>query len=179
MNFILAIMLASAMWSSGQVLLPVQQSLQAISPAPSPTGSKASVTLAWEHSKSPGVVGYSISYGTNPSALNKSVGVGYITNVIIKGLLESTTYYYQCYAMGTNGALSTPSNTVTNFNQPILEIATYSHIISTRLPTGRTNVMQASTNMTTWVNVLTNAGGGLVSFVRTNNQQREFYRLKP
>lgn len=53
-----------------------------------------SVTLGWEASADPSVVGYNIYYGTVSHVYTNKVSVGNATTVTISGLTEGTTYYF-------------------------------------------------------------------------------------
>ena len=53
-----------------------------------------SVTLAWDASTDPLVVGYNIYYGGASGTYTNTISVGTATNVTIAGLVPGTTYYF-------------------------------------------------------------------------------------
>ena len=53
-----------------------------------------SVTLAWDSSTDPLVVGYNIYYGGASATYTNTISVGSATNVTISGLVPGTTYYF-------------------------------------------------------------------------------------
>jgi len=161
---------------SAQTLSVLPQALVSAGPAPF-DGAKGKVTLAWTASPSPDVVAYRIAFGTNATALNNSTQVGRVTNVTIKGLTECVTYYFAATAVNSNGVESAFSNTTNQFIQPKIELTPAAWTGAVRL-IARTNIIQASTNLVTWVNILTNTTGGVVTWLRTN-AVREYYRVKP
>jgi len=69
----------------------------------------ASLTLAWDHSKSTNAAGYQVSYGTQSGKYTTSVKAGYVTSVAINGLTEGTTYYFSVQSYDSAGTLGSPS----------------------------------------------------------------------
>ncbi len=65
-----------------------------------------SVTLAWDSSTDPLVVGYNIYYGGASATYTNTISVGTATNVTINGLVPGTTYYF---AATTYNAANTES----------------------------------------------------------------------
>jgi hypothetical protein len=98
------------------------------------------------------------------------------TNVTLRGLLESQEYWFELVAL--NGFSSQPPNKTNAFIQPRIEMETYVRRMSVRLAAGRTNIIQASSNLAQWTPILTNTSGGIVTWLRTN-QTAEYYRIKP
>jgi hypothetical protein len=72
-----------------------------------------SVTLAWDQTTDPNVVGYRAHYGVASHAYTNMVDVGNATNVTISGLVQGTTYYFGATAYNTFGMESDFSNEVT------------------------------------------------------------------
>jgi hypothetical protein len=77
-----------------------------------PLSSLASVSavLSWNPSTDPTVTGYTIYYGSVSHQYTNSVPVGNVTNVLIPGLVENTTYYFAAKASNSNGVQSDFSN---------------------------------------------------------------------
>ena len=69
----------------------------------------ASLTLAWDHSKSSNAAGYLVSYGTQSGKYTTTVKAGYVTSVTINGLTEGTTYYFSVQSYDSAGTLGSPS----------------------------------------------------------------------
>ena len=71
-----------------------------------------SVTLAWDPSPDPNVVGYNIYSGTTSSNLALNVSVGNVTIATIPGFQEGMTYFFFITAVNSAGLESLPSNEV-------------------------------------------------------------------
>ncbi|HEV2330189.1 MAG TPA: MucBP domain-containing protein, partial [Verrucomicrobiae bacterium] len=89
--------------------------------------SAQSVSLTWNASISPNVVGYNIYYGTVSGSYSNKISTGSVTNLTVSGLAYGGTYYFAATAVNSAGiqsALSSefsctipfpvPSITVTN-----------------------------------------------------------------
>ena len=76
-----------------------------------------SVTLAWQASSDPSVVGNRVHYGTAPGVYTTSVDVGNATSVTLSDLTPGATYYYSVTAYNSNGASSEPTNEVSSMAQ--------------------------------------------------------------
>ena len=61
------------------------------------------VTLAWNPSTDPLVVGYNVYYGGASGAYTNEISAGNATNVIISGLVEGATYYFAATAYSSSG----------------------------------------------------------------------------
>ena len=72
----------------------------------------ASLTLAWDHSKSSNAAGYLVSYGTQSGKYTTTVKAGYVTSVAINGLTEGTTYYFSVQSYDSAGTLGSPSSEI-------------------------------------------------------------------
>ena len=69
----------------------------------------ASLTLAWDHSKSSNAAGYLVWYGTQSGKSTTSVKAGYVTSVAINGLTEGTTYYFSVQSYDSAGTVGSPT----------------------------------------------------------------------
>jgi hypothetical protein len=69
----------------------------------------ATVSLAWDSSQDPDVVGYFRYFGTSSGVYTNVEDVGPATSVAISGLLQGTTYYFSVSAYNSIGLQSLPS----------------------------------------------------------------------
>ncbi len=69
-----------------------------------------SVTLAWDPSPTPTVVGYTVQYGTNSGQYSEFLLLGIETTAVVPDLLEGVTYYFVVTAHTDEGLESDPSN---------------------------------------------------------------------
>src|SRR5262245_9448350 len=72
-----------------------------------------SVTLQWNRSTDPNVVGYNAYYGVATDTYTNRIDAGNTTNVVIGGLIEGTTYYFAVTAYNSLGIESDYSSEVT------------------------------------------------------------------
>jgi hypothetical protein len=121
--------------------------------APLPTYA-ASVTLAWDPSSDPTVIGYTIQYGNSNGSNSQSMDAGSSNSATIAGLSPGTTYLFVVTAYDAGGLQSAPSNQVSfepNF-------------------TPATGPFQHDFNWSQWVITYLEAGQQLVNaFVRDAN----------
>ena len=69
-----------------------------------------SVTLAWDKSPTPTVVGYTVQYGTNSGQYSEFLLLGDESTAQVTDLLEGVTYYFVVTAHTEEGLESDPSN---------------------------------------------------------------------
>lgn len=72
------------------------------------------VTLAWDASSDPSVVGYKIHYGSQPGIYTNSASVGGATSVAL-GLAAGTTYYFAATSHDASGTDSIYSNEISYY----------------------------------------------------------------
>ncbi len=80
-------------------------------------GYPAQVTLAWDASTDPKIVGYKIHYGNSSGSYQTVIDVGNIATYTISNLLDGTPYYFVATDYNTSGIESGYSNEVV-FNPP-------------------------------------------------------------
>ncbi|HHY84619.1 MAG TPA: tandem-95 repeat protein [Verrucomicrobia bacterium] len=67
------------------------------------SASAASVTLAWDPSPDPSVVGYFVYYGDASRSYTTKIDVGNVTSVTVTGLVEGVAYYFAATAYNVLG----------------------------------------------------------------------------
>jgi hypothetical protein len=70
------------------------------------------VTLAWDPSPGPGVVGYKIHYGEASATYTQVLDAGNGTNAVVSALLEGHTYFLAVCAYNSSAIESDPSNEI-------------------------------------------------------------------
>lgn len=81
-----------------------------------------SLTLAWDRSPSPDVVGYTVYYGTSSHSYTNSVQTGADVVYTIRALEEGTTYFFAVTAYDSNRTESDFSNEIT-YTVPVVQPA--------------------------------------------------------
>ena len=140
-----------------------------------------SVTLAWNRSTDPTVVGYKIYYGGASGTYTNTLSAGNATNVTISGLVGGTTYYFAATTYNSSGvqspfstevSYSVPTNTVTtNASAVQLRVTPTRQFILTVTGTiGHTYDIMATQDCITWtvIGTVTVGASGSVSFTDTN-----------
>jgi Fibronectin type III domain/FG-GAP-like repeat len=72
----------------------------------------SAVTLVWDPSTGPGVVGYRLYYGPSRGSPTQTIDVGNTTSFTVSGLQGGNSYYFVVTAYDANGLESLPSNEV-------------------------------------------------------------------
>ncbi len=76
-----------------------------------------SVTLAWNASTDPSVVGYNVYYGGASGAYTNEICAGNATNVTVSGLVQGTTYYFAATTFSASG-LESPFSSEASYLVP-------------------------------------------------------------
>lgn len=158
--------------------------------APSQAFGANSVSLAWNASASPTVVGYRIHFGGASRNYTNSVTVGSVTSSTIPNLRSGGTYYFATTARDVNGLESEPSNEVVytvpagtgGANLRLSRGASGQVVLTVTGNSGSTHELQYSTNLITWtvLNTLTLGASGSNTFTDSAapNRTRRFYRTR-
>lgn len=148
----------------------------------------ASITLAWNASSSPDVVGYRIYYGGGSGNYTNSMTFGNVTSGTISNLLSGATYYFAIKAFNAAGVESTFSNEIAYTipggaaNLQLLVLASKQVRLTITGSNGHTYQVQASTNLTSWntLSTLTVGPSGTTNYTDTTapGYAKRFYRTR-
>jgi len=146
-----------------------------------------SVTLAWNSSPSPDVIGYHLYYGTASGIYTHDIILGNVTNVTVPGLSRGIIYYFAMAAIGPDGQESVLSNE-TSYRRELpsgaqvqAQAASGGPLVLTVSGTsGQTYEIEATQDFITWTvigTVILDASGSS-DFTDTNaaSFQQRFYR---
>lgn len=147
-----------------------------------------SVTLSWTLSSSPNVAGYDIYYGASSGNYITYVRVfsPTTTSLTINGLVSGATYYFAAASYDNSGnesALSPEISGVAGSSSPVaIRMSSLARPSAGQFGftiSGASSgqyIVQASTNLVNWVNLMTN--NGPFNFVDSNAGQfsHRFYR---
>ena len=146
-----------------------------------------SVTLAWNPSTDPTVVGYNISYGGASGNYTNTLSAGNATNMTIPGLIEGATYYFAATTYNNLG-IQSPFSGEVSFIVPILPgvqlqvTPTRNFILTVTGPISHTYDIQATQDFKTWtvIGTVTVGTNGSAVFTDTNapSFSRRFYRTR-
>jgi hypothetical protein len=149
----------------------------------------ASITLSWSPSSSSSVAGYYIYYGGVSGDYTNVVPVqgGSATGVTIKGLASGVTYYFAAASYNSSYTESGLSPEISGVAGSSSVTSVAASLTSTLMSAGHFGfnvsgvsnglyIVQASTNLVNWVNLLTNMSP--FSFVDSNatHFSHRFYR---
>ena len=146
-----------------------------------------SVTLAWNRSTDPTVVGYNIYYGRASGLYTNMINAGNATNATISSLIPGITDYFAVTTYNSSGVQSPFSNEV-SYTAPFLpgvqiRVTPVRHFILTVTgPIGHTYDIQATQDFKTWtvIDTVTVGVSGSLDFIDTNTPRfsRRFYRTR-
>lgn len=151
-------------------------------PESSPPPPRGTVTLLWDGSPDPSVVGYRVLYGnvvsgiyTHSATITNGVGLTNVFSVRLNGLDEGVTYYAAAIAYDPEGVESVPSNEVQFTTKHFVNLRQYSWAIEAFGTYSKTNEIQVSTNMVDWQTGIVFVGDGtLHQFIYRHDAQAWF-----
>lgn len=140
------------------------------------------VTLGWQASTDPSVVGYDLYYGTVSGQYNHKIPITSGTSVTVSNLIEGVTYYFVVTAYSSSGLESVPSNEV-SYTVPGVRL------MIARRPGGAIAVtstgvvpfgwvLEQSTNLSTWSAVVIGTNSLVDALFSNRNAPQLFFRLK-
>ncbi len=148
----------------------------------------AGVTLAWNPSPDPNVVGYRLYYGSSSQKYTSVVSVGPSARTSIPDLAEGVTYYFAVTAVNNFGMESSYSNELSYSlpgTRPRLDLLASTNkkaILRVTGPPGHAYEIQATQNFTQWeaIGVVTLDSGASRDFtdVTAAGRPLRFYRLR-
>lgn len=152
----------------------------------SPIQAASSVTLAWEPSPDPTVVGYNLYSGVASGTYTNKLDVGSATNGSIFGLVELVTYFFAVTAYDALGLESDFSNEL-SFTVPggrstmqIHAVTGGQFVLPVSGPAGHRYDIEATEDFTAWtvIGTVTLGASGSVDFTDTNAASfpKRFYR---
>jgi hypothetical protein len=154
---------------------------------PLPASAVQNVTLTWNPSTSPNVIGYDIYYGPACGTYTNKISVGNVTSATVPGLQEGACDFFVVTARDTSGLESLPSNEV-SYNIPDRAILAINaiHLIgspaSITITAGGVTppqwALESSPDLKTWTTVTEGTNLQVnVSLVVTGTPAR-FFRLR-
>jgi hypothetical protein len=145
------------------------------------------VTLAWNPSTDPTVVGYNIYYGGASGSYTNMINAGNATTATISGLIPGTTYYLAATTYNSS-SIESPFSSEVSYTVPILPgvqfrvTPTRQFILTVTGPVGHTYDIQATQDFKTWtvIGTVTVGAGGSLDFTDTNaaSFSKRFYRAR-
>ena len=126
-------------------------------------GQQARITLRWDPSPDASVVGYRLYYGPAFGNYTNSTRLGNVTNATLSNLPEGARLYFTATAYDAGGVESVFSNVVTNDLPWFVSLRPAADYIEGYGRAGATNVIEVSTNLTTWTTLKTFVGTGRIT----------------
>jgi hypothetical protein len=154
-----------------------------------PVQSANSVIVGWPANTDPGILGYNFYFGTSSRNYSTIIDVGNVTNTVVDNLLEGQTYYFAVTAYNIMGLESLPSPE-TAYPIPLVRFTSTpitvqpKGLLSINIagPVGRSAVLLASTNLTTWSPISTNVFTTTNLFIKVTDSpgvtKTRFFRVK-
>jgi len=151
--------------------------------------SSYSITLAWNPSPSPDIIGYHLYYGTASGIYTNNIVLGNVTNVTVSGLSSGVIYYFAMTAVGPDGVESVLSNE-TSYRQELpggaqMHIQGVSgglFVLTVSGTSGHAYEIQATQDFTDWtvIGTVTLDASGSLDFTDTNAAgfPQRFYRTR-
>jgi len=137
---------------------------------PSFTATAEQITLAWDASTDPTIVGYNVYYGSTSREYTNNISVGQNTTVTISNLAGGVPYYFAATAMNSIGLESTFSSEVTY----IPKTTAPTQLLLSWAPQTNSVTLYQSTDLLVW-RPLTNISGLTGSLPVSNQPGAQFF----
>jgi hypothetical protein len=147
-----------------------------------------SVTLAWNQSTDPTIVGYNIYYGGASGTYTNEISAGSTTNATISGLISGKTYYFAATAynsLGLESGFSSEMSYVVPTTLPGVQLRVTparQFVLTVTGLIGHTYDIQATQDFKTWtvIGTVTVGASGSLDFTDTKaaSFSRRFYRTR-
>jgi hypothetical protein len=157
----------------------------------STTPAPVSITLAWDPSSDPTVVGYRLYEGVASLTYTSVIDTGAATSVTVSNLMPGVTYYFAVSDYTSDG-MESPLSSELSYTVPMISttpvtlqmtMASAKQItLTATAPAGYTYDVLAARNLTNWTTIgsVTASAGGTLQFTdpgAATNASR-FYRLR-
>ena len=156
--------------------------------APAPDPSIYSLTLTWDSSPSPEVVGYHLYYGAESGNYTNGIVTSNVTTMTVSGLSLGVTYFFALTAFAADGQESDFSNEVSYRRDPLtaqMQIHSVSNgqfMLTVTGPAGHTYDIEATEDLSAWtvIGTVTVDASGSFDFTDTNaaDFSQRFYRTR-
>jgi hypothetical protein len=146
--------------------------------ASEPVPKRGRLRLAWTATPDATVTGYRLYYGTNSGSSQQSATVGSVTNAALTGLDEGTRYFIVATSYNAAGVESEVSNEATGVTAIHVSLRQERWLVETYGLLGRTNLVQVSTNLTTWETMGQFVGDGTLRSFPHTNCVRAWFRVE-
>lgn len=166
-QLVVLIAITASLWLAGEI---------------APAQATQSAEVSWQPSPSINAVGYRIYYGTASGVYTNFITVGNVTNALVSGLADATTYYFAGRAVDADGFESSLSPEATyavpsaapTLAAPAAAAGSFSFTVSG--VSGYSYVVEASSNLLDWIPVFTNIAPFTFQDPQSGRPGSRFYR---
>lgn len=144
-----------------------------------PVGSRGKTKLAWDASPDMSARGYRVYWGPASGHYTNSIDATSNLTATVAGLIEGSTYYFAATAYDADGVESVFSNEATNTPPFLVTMRPAADYIEGYGRAGVTNIIEVSTNLTTWTVLKTFRGTGqLANAIHWRSNPAAFFRIR-
>jgi hypothetical protein len=124
------------------------------------------ISVAWDPVASSDLAGYRLYYGTTAGQYTQTLDVGMVTDTVLTGLADCTTYYIAVKAVGNNGLESVNySNVISGWARPEVDSANPTQVMRS----SQTQLVISGANFQAGAAVALSNGGVSVDAVSVND----------
>lgn len=139
---------------------------------------RGSIRISWKASPDVSVTGYRAYFSMKGANQWQSADVGKNTQATIRGLEEGADYVFRVAAYDALGIESVPSNTAEATTPFYVGIFNERWSVEAYGAYGKTNVIQATTNLIDWATILTWVGSDKPTNVLQDNWEASWFRVE-